>query len=172
MPPHHAAPGHGRHPAAKVPAVSLLWYGYPETDSAAVRKELGGECDNPEYVNTCAMRMSMALLNAGVLLPAHHHNLLTVKAGNGVFKGRNIALRQHELSDYLVQLWGRPDVFHHVGNNAIPAAMMKLAGVVSFYDIPGYLDGHGGHMDIFYRGNVRHAGYFNAKTFWLWRAPE
>jgi hypothetical protein len=179
MPPHLAAHHHSSsdhhhssHPAGKVPPVSLLWYGYPDTeDNGAVRTQLGGECDNPEYVNTCAMRLSMALLNAGISLPAHHHNLFTVKAGNGAFKGKNIALRQHELSDYLVHLWGHPQVFQHQSNNAVPAAMTKMAGVVSFFDIPGFRHGHGGHIDVFYLGNVRHAGYFNSKTFWLWQAP-
>jgi hypothetical protein len=174
---------------AKVPSFQLLWDGYPdfpdldeESNARAVRKLLAGECDNEDYVNTCTMRMSAALLNAGILLPHKHPGLLTVRAGNGKFAKKWIALRQAELSHYLRNhLWGEPQIFRskltqkqvtaHDEYLPPPPELDGKRGVISFFNLRTH-HWHGGHMDIFdgTRGECKHAGYFMAESIWLWEA--
>ena len=49
----------------KLPSFQLLWNGYPDfpdksekENARAVRKLIGGACDNEDYLNTCAMRLT------------------------------------------------------------------------------------------------------------------
>jgi hypothetical protein len=175
----------------KLPSFQLLWNGYPdfpeksETENArAVRKLIGGACDNEDYANTCAMRLSAALLYAGITLPHKHPGLLTVRGGNGIYKDKWIALRHAELSLYLKNhLWGHPQVFHSKLTNkqAVepdtyvlpPPELSGKRGVISFFNLR-LQHWHGGHLDIFdgERGECKHAGYFMAETYWLWEAKS
>jgi hypothetical protein len=114
--------------------------------------------------------MSLALLAAGIRLPVSH-DLYTIPAAKDPYKGVRIALRQKELSNYLKALWGAPKVLKNVGGQ-VPAPLSTLRGVVSFFGIPGYLGGSGGHLDIWdgLLGQCRHDGYWNANEFWFWQA--
>ena len=60
------------------------WIGYPEN------------IGNPNFLNTCAIRLSLALLGAGFPNPG----AWPVKAGK--FKGRKIETRQRRLGLWLV----------------------------------------------------------------------
>jgi hypothetical protein len=173
----------------KMPSFQLLWDGYPdfpdkseEDNAAAVRKLIGGACDNDQYQNTCAMRMSAALLNAGIALPHKHPGLLTVQGGNGRYRGKWIALRMKELAEYLrTHLWGQPRVYHSKlsTKKAVqpdeyvlpPPELNGQRGVIAFFNLR-LQHWHGGHLDIFdgQRGGCKHADYFMAETFWLWEA--
>jgi hypothetical protein len=131
------------------------------------------------------MRMSAALLHAGIALPHQPPGLLTVKGGNGIYKGMWIALRHAELSKYLRDhLWGNPRVFHSTlsGDQAAnpsrkqllpPPELAGKRGVISFFNLR-LRHWHGGHIDIFdgERNECKHAGYFMAETCWLWEAKS
>ncbi|GGY85984.1 T6SS effector amidase Tae4 family protein [Pseudoduganella plicata] len=147
------------------PPFQRLWQHFPRTESRAELYEtLGWEdiIDHKAYRDTCAIRMSYALLRADVALPGA---TMLVKAGPA--KGRHIEHRQAALSRILKRRWGAPEVFRN------PDAQEGIAGrkgVVSFFKIQG---GNGGHIDLVEAGAHGFAAcarscYFSAAVVWFW----
>lgn len=136
-------------------------------DKRALYAELGYNIDeliqqNPGYQNTCATRMSLALMKAGVAFAGR------LKIKDGAYKGRSIEPGAKLLADQLSQrhVFGRPKVLS-------PAeAVSKLRGkkgVVFFWKIAGY---DGGHIDLIETTNsvqvCNSACYFSSKEIWFW----
>jgi hypothetical protein len=118
---------------------------------------------NPAFADTCATRMSVALLRCAVQLPGAR---MAVKAG--VLKGEFIEPGQANLSRILERLWGRPEKYR--GEKEALAGIKRRTGVISFYNIQG---GRGGHIDIIGMGNHDYlecasACYFTATEVWFW----
>jgi len=138
------------------------WIGYPEN------------VGNPNFENTCAIRMSMALLGAGFPNPG----AWPVKAGK--HKGRAIETKQRKLSNWLVRRLGAPEKFKS-GQEA-QAKIGARRGIISFYQIYGN-PSDGGHIAIvaadqwgyFRCGNEnprRPSGCFwGAAEVWFWELP-
>jgi hypothetical protein len=117
---------------------------------------------NPGYENTCATRMSLALIKSGVSF----HGRLRIKDGN--HKGRTFEPGAKLLADQLARprALGKPKVFKAAD------ALTKLAGkkgIVFFWKIDGY---GGGHIDVIEQVNsvqvCNSACYFNSKEVWFW----
>lgn len=92
---------------------------------------------DPNYENTCAVRMSLALIKVGVPI----HGRLKIKAGP--FAGRSVEPGAKLLADQLSRpnLFGKPLLID-------PADMpgkIKPQGVILFWKIFGY---GGGHIDL------------------------
>lgn len=129
------------------------WVGYPEHSR------------NPQWENTCAVRMSMALAGVGIVLP---NGFLTVKAGK--FRGYPIEIKQVALADYLTSIWGQPDRFPTA---IIRESIGERCGVVRFVNLWGPYDPQG-HIDLiapdrWHRlqcegGHV----YWHAVEVWFW----
>jgi hypothetical protein len=144
---------------------------YPRVDTvgkAELFEEIGWDdlIKNSGYDNTCAIRMSVALIKVGVPIRGR----MAIK--NGPFAGQKIEPGQANLSNMLSQkaLFGAPEKFD---KQSVQAGIENRRGVMSFFRIPGYLGGRGGHIDIISPG----AGggmacgsgcYFNADEFWFW----
>lgn len=117
----------------KVPYAKLRMH-FPDTDSVG-REELYhwiGYPENitdPNFYNTCAIRMSLALLGAGSPPPGRW----PIKAGK--YKGRSIETRQRALSAWLVRKVGQPVKFKS-GQEA-ERAIGSQQGIVSFFSIYG-----------------------------------
>ena len=92
------------------------WIGYPE------------HVNNPNFENTCAIRMSLCLLGAGFPNPGTY----PIRAGN--YKGRALETRQRALSHWLLRHLGQPEKF--LGDKAYNG-IGKRHGVVSFFSIYG-----------------------------------
>jgi hypothetical protein len=136
-------------------------------DGEAVYKELGYDIENlkkqdPGYENTCAVRMSAALLRSGVPITGR----LRVKAGP--LKGHHVEPGAKRLADQLSQegFLGRPQILK------TSEALKKLEGqqgVVFFWKMSDYA---GGHIDLVQVHNssavCSSACYFNAKEIWFW----
>lgn len=103
------------------------WIGYPENVT------------DPNFKNTCAIRLSLALLGAGFPNPGTY----PVKAGK--FKGRSIETRQRKLSNWLVRQIEQPEKFKS-GEEA-KAKIGNRNGIISFFQLHGPTD-HQGHIDI------------------------
>lgn len=91
------------------------WIGYPEN------------IGNPNFENTCAVRMSLALLGAGFPNPGRWR----IKAGK--YAGRAIETKQRLLSRWLLTQLGQPEKF-----SSGPEAERKIGtrrGIVSFFSI-------------------------------------
>jgi hypothetical protein len=104
-------------------------------------QELGWDdlVNNPAYENTCAVRISLALIKLDITLPGR----LMIK--QGPHKGKMIEPGQAKLSHLLARptLLGAPekckmaDVHKVVGNRH---------GIIAFFKIPEYRNG--GHIDL------------------------
>jgi hypothetical protein len=121
---------------------------------------------NPAYANTCAIRVSLALLRSGIHIP---DGRIAVKIGT--HKGKKIEPGQAKLSAILSRpsMLGAPEKF---GNQEIEARIGERSGIVSFFQlIPGIYGG--GHIDIVspMLGGVRACGtecYWTSKEAWFW----
>jgi hypothetical protein len=135
------------------------WIGYPEN------------IENPNFENTCAIRISLALLGAGFPNPG----TWPIKAGK--YKGRMIETRQKKLSNWLVRQLGQPEKFKS-GQEA-QAKIGTRNGLISFFKLNGPIDNQG-HIDIvmidrwgkYLRCNNDNADqggcYWDAVSIWFW----
>jgi len=89
------------------------------------------------YQNTCAARMSLALLKSGVAFTGR------LKVKTGTYKGQKIEMGAIRLADELKRIWGKPEVF--VRDNKAENKLLGRKGVVFFHTITGY---GGGHIDL------------------------
>lgn len=148
------------------PPFHILRQNYPNTKPEVLLADIGWNdlIGKKAYENTCAIRLSYALLLAGVHLPG-----ASMKAKAGKVNGRFIEPRQINLSNILKRIWGAPEVYQ--GEKAAVAGMGKRTGVVSFFRIGG---GHGGHIDLIWLEPGRlfqdcaRECYFSAVTIWFW----
>lgn len=93
------------------------WIGYPEN------------INNPSFYNTCAIRMSLALLGAGFPNPG----AWPIRAGK--YRGRAIETRQRKLSAWLARNLAKPEKFQ--GGPQAEREIGARRGIVSFFSIYG-----------------------------------
>ena len=119
-----------------------------------------------EWDNTCAVRVSLALLGAGVNVPGH----MTIKAGR--FKGRTFQPGQAKLSAFLARSdnLGAPEKF----NSSVEAliGVRGRRGIISFIGLHGPSDQQG-HIDIVSPDHYGDPGcgnscYWGAREVWFW----
>lgn len=136
-------------------------------DSDELYESLGYSLDalrkqNPDYVNTCAVRMSLALLKSGVPFAGR------MKVKKGPFTGRMFEPGAKLLADQLARptALGRPEVVP--ASNAL-ATLSGKRGVILFWKIAGY---GGGHIDLIEASTATQvcnsACYFSSKEIWFW----
>jgi hypothetical protein len=153
-----------------IPAAVLV-KAYPrrrDIDRDALFRLLGWDdlIKNAAYENTCAIRMSLALIRSGVHVPGGR---IPIKLG--LHKGKMIEPGQARLSEILSQpsMLGKPEKF---GNANMEAGIGDRTGIVSFFHlIPGIYD-HG-HIDVVspMLGGIRACGtdcYWTSKEVWFW----
>lgn len=149
------------------PTFSTLQRHYPTTESREDLFTRIGWSDlikNSAYSDTCAIRMSVALISAGVLLPGAR-----MKARAGVVKDRYIEPGQGKLSRILSDIWGSPEVYK--AEKKARDGIGDRHGVISFFQIHGGL-ADGGHIDLVswardYQTCERSC-YFSASEIWFW----
>jgi hypothetical protein len=120
---------------------------------------------NPAYDNTCAIRMSLALIKSGKAIPGR----LRIK--KGPYQGKLIEMGQRNLSLLLAHQsrLGTPEKFSGRGAQD---AIGNRNGIVSFWKlIPGLFEN--GHIDIVSApaGGIRVCGsdcYWTSKEVWFW----
>jgi hypothetical protein len=152
------------------PLYAVLAAGYPRKpaiDTAALYNSIG----HPEYANayemqnTCAVRISLALLAAGIQ-PAPGH--MTIKAGR--FAGRRLEQSQQRLSAFLKQRLGEPEIYKS-GYEAW-SKIRPRRGIVSFFHLNGAWDNQG-HIDLVEPAameDLQCAGacYWSSTEVWFW----
>ena len=155
----------------KVP-FSVLAKHYPrkrDVPPVALFRELGWDdlIGDPKYENTCAIRVSLALIRSGVTIPGGR---MAIKK-DGPLKGKMIEPGQAKLSAILSrssmlgkpQKFSGPTAFTEIGNRS---------GIVSFFRLtPGVYEG--GHIDIVSQmlGGVSVCGtscYWASAETWFW----
>ncbi|MEJ2754541.1 MAG: T6SS effector amidase Tae4 family protein [Gammaproteobacteria bacterium] len=158
----------------KVPFLSLKKHHYSSEKSHSnylsgsdVYSEIGYNIDdllkqNQGYINTCAVRMSLALIKSGI----NFNGRLKIK--DGPHQGKMVETGAKLLADQLMKpsVFGRPIVYK-------PVDFMKKVigkkGVVLFWKITGY---GGGHIDLIESSSTvtvcNSNCYFNSKEIWFW----
>jgi hypothetical protein len=135
--------------------------------AADLFKEIGWDdlIENPSYENTCAIRMSLALIKSGMHVPGR----MAIK--KGPYKGKRIEMGQRNLSQLLAHSsrLGAPEKFS--GSGAM-RAIGKRSGIVSFWRLVPGLYEHG-HIDIVSdaTGRLRACAsdcYWTSKEVWFW----
>jgi hypothetical protein len=126
---------------------------------------------NPAYANTCAVRVHLACMAAGLRIPGR------IKIKKGPQKGQLIEPGQQKLSVLLggTNLLGEPKKYQVADLIKDSSPIWDKTGIISFMSIPGYLNGNGGHIDVFKSGMNADGNYlcgsdcyWNAKEVWFW----
>lgn len=124
-------------------------------DEAALVKQDGG------YNNTCAVRMSLALLATNIKFGGR----LRIKAGK--YKGKMIEPGAKLLADQLAIAIGKPQIFTKPAT--LKNQLWHKKGIIFFFKIDGY---GGGHIDLIEpatTGYQCHSHcYFSCKEVWFW----
>ena len=136
-------------------------------DQAALFGEIGWEdlVGKDSFINTCAIRISLALIKSGIRLKGR------MPINKGPFKGALIEPGQAKLAHMLASpsLLGDPEKF---GRDVAIDGIGQRKGIVAFFRIPGYLDGAGGHIDILLPSTgVKVCGsecYWTCGEVWFW----
>jgi hypothetical protein len=148
----------------------VLSAAFPRKDKVS-RDALYLSIGHPEYisdarmVNTCGVRMSVALVAAGV--PIQPGNLT---AQGGKYSGRQLESGQARLSKVLLRLWGAPEKY--AGGPAARKGIGKRRGVVSFFQLNGPTDRQG-HIDLVAPDNwddpvCADDCYWQSVEVWFW----
>lgn len=120
-----------------------------------------------QFENTCAARMSVALIKSSVKFKGR---LLSIKEGK--WKGQRLETGAKNLADILSQpiVFGKPIIWHD--SKKFQAGLGNKRGVVFFWKIDGYNGGSGSHIDLIEPGNagvICHSHcYFTCKEIWFW----
>ncbi|WP_175836954.1 T6SS effector amidase Tae4 family protein [Burkholderia anthina] len=150
------------------PHFSLLSSHYPSNRTVsreALYDALGWQDlnANPSYANTCAIRVSLALVRSGMTLRG---GLVIQK---GPHRGRRIEAGQARLARMLAEpaYFGKAEVFQR---DDAAAGIAGRKGVAAFWNIPGYMNGRGGHIDLIdgARALCSSDCYWTASTVWFW----
>jgi hypothetical protein len=150
------------------PPFAVLMERYPKSEIREVLyRQIGWSdvVDHPAFQDACAIRMSLALLAAGVPLGGAN-----MKAGP--LKGRWIETGQGRLSQTLKRLWGQPDVYK--SETAANEGIGSRRGVVSFFRIRTLgIPTNGGHIDLVHpAGNgfrrCARSCFFDSAEVWFW----
>jgi hypothetical protein len=118
--------------------------------------------ENPAYVNTCAARVSLALLKSNVPFIGR----LSVKSGKYV--GKKIETGAKLLADQLMRndVFGMPEIYKP--DNFIQKISGRK-GVVLFWKITGYGGGHIDLIDSTTANTVCSSNcYYQSKEIWFW----
>lgn len=153
------------------PTYAVLRSHYPtiEIKRPELYKSIGWDdlIDDAAYHNTCATRMSIALLGAGYNFPGR------MRINAGPLKGRMIEPGQSRLSAILARrdYFGAPDIFK--GERATRDGIGRRSGLLSFFNVDADdPNNRQGHMDLVSAasGGPMCAGtcFLTARETWFW----
>lgn len=141
---------------------------YPDKIAAPPSK-LFGEIGLPELANdkhwaqnTCAVRLSLALVKAGVIINPGHMTIM-----NGAYKGRRLEPSQARLSRFLAQSseLGAPEKYK--GSGLAQKGIGGRRGIISFYKLNGPDDSQG-HIDLIQPSG----GFYACAAQCFWKSVE
>ncbi|MFV0491045.1 MAG: type VI secretion system amidase effector protein Tae4 [Pseudorhodobacter sp.] len=129
-------------------------------------REIGWEdfIGNPNYANTCAIRVSLALVRSGVTISPKSHNLL-----DGDHKGKGVEVNMARLA----RLLERPNYlgdYEVLSGDSLSTALETRQGIIAFHGIPGFSGG--GHIDLIDNHSTADvcasSCYFGSNEVWFW----
>lgn len=117
------------------------------------------------YTNTCAIRMSLALIKSGMTIPGR------LRINSGRHKGALIEPGQAKLSSILTRsvYFGEPEKFTRMDAQD---GIGVRSGIVSFFDIHPQVETAQGHIDLVSQSAGRSlcgtSCFWLAKEVWFW----
>jgi hypothetical protein len=119
--------------------------------------------EQPGWGNTCAIRMSIALIAAGIKI---HPGRLRIKAGR--FIGEMVEPGQHRLSEYLVHVIGKPERYR--SSEEARNTIARRHGIISFFSLHGTGQGHIDLVSVHDWPEFQCSGscYWDSKEVWFW----
>jgi len=153
------------------PTFAVLLRHYPKKKDVTheeLFKELGWDelINNFNFTNTCAVRVSLALVKSGMPIPGR------MKVEAGAYKGRRIETGQALLSRALAHksLLGPPERYR---DGKAAGAIGSRSGIVSFWRLNPAIGDTQGHIDIVSpaTGGIQACGtacYWGAGEVWFW----
>ena len=134
------------------------------------RPDLFAEIGHPElaripaWANTCAIRLSLALVKSGVAIPGR----MVIRSGK--LKGKRIEQNVVRLGGYLTTLYGKPEEWDN-GSDA-SAHIGTRRGILAFYALYGLATDESNHIDLVSpaEGSEKcvNACYWRARRFQFW----
>jgi hypothetical protein len=118
----------------------------------------------PNYHNTCALRVSLAFIKAGYKITPKSHNVLT-----GPQAGKGVQVSMRRLADLLAgnAYLGRYEAYTP---KTAQTGIGARKGVVAFNRIPGFSGG--GHIDLVLgaadAAQCASGCYYQSETIWFW----
>jgi hypothetical protein len=121
---------------------SELLQGYPNEQQAELFNSLGGQwptlIGNPAYANTCAIRLSLAIGKAGLVIPS---NVKEAIAGDG----RPLIIKVKTMGDFLQSKFGDPwGMSKQPGIPATDKDLPTYSGIIVYHaswkDATGHFD--------------------------------
>lgn len=121
----------------------------------------------PAWGNTCAIRMSVALVAAGMKIRT---GKVRLRINAGAHKGEPIEPSQRVLSDFLARELGKPEKFRNSGSARDTIAARR--GIISFFQLYGPSDRQG-HIDLVSATDwtdlmCSGSCYWEAVDIWFW----
>ena len=131
--------------ARDVPPFPVLLKNYPNLrNSEVVKRSIGGNVaktiGNPQFDNTCTIRISKDLNYAGVPVPGSYPGLATMRGGDGF----HYAFRVSEMRRWLTSMFGPPDI--DVKGPPVSREPFKSAKGIICFDI--HFSDATGHLDL------------------------
>ena len=127
-------------------------------------KEIGWDefLDNNNYANTCAIRVSLAMLKSGLSLSNGSHRVL-----DGKLQGKRIEVNMRKLANRIEQSGQFAKAERYTQD--IYAHVRGRSGIIAFFNIPGYSGG--GHIDLLDGSapNMRcESDCYHSQEVWFW----
>ncbi len=141
---------------------------YNLLDTAELYRSLGWDdvVDKPEWQNTCAVRMHLALMDSAVLIAGRFPVL------KGTHKGKSIEVSQNRLAERIgiSGTFGKALVFSNAEfmKKEGYSQVFGRTGIVSFQRMPGYPGGHIDLLDARSEWNCLRQCYFDAGEIRFW----
>ena len=150
---------------AKFPPFQDLWAAFPKGEAVEVKAQIGGRVDADWITNTCAIRVSRALNNAGATIS--YAKGKTISGADGKWHYFRVA----DLGAYLLANFGKPDLVidRKAGAPALaPKDLLGVKGIVKF-DVRIWRDATG-HFTLWDGATCADKCYFaEASSISLWK---
>ena len=117
---------------------------------------------NPNYTNTCAIRVSLAMVRSGLKVNNGSHRIL-----KGPSTGQRIEVSMKKLASSIEQSSQFSKAERYTTN--IYPKVKDRSGIIAFFTIPGYSGG--GHIDLL-NGNFPdmrcESACYSSQEVWFW----
>ena len=158
--------------ARQLPKFDSMKAFYPTNpDPEWIKREIGGDVNQPHYKNTCIIRVSRALNYAGDPIPRDTTAFRTKQGADGKWYG----LRVSEFRKYMERTYGKPMISaHRAKNSLISSEQFKGYRGILCLSVDGWSDATG-HVTLWNIDQMLygHADYFaRAYDGVLWVADD